>query len=291
MILEPPSETPATLPLAPFRGALDWPANGRIVSRFGAGAADRVGTAITPNGIEIAVTEAQQVRAVHGGTVAFAAPFVGYGLLVILDHGGNAFTVYGHLAEAFVAPGARVEVLSNIHQVAGCKSGFEERKDLFFVGGYQHPPNIDAAQWFVGSIWPLVRERLPGVNFHLIGSKAPERVRALDGNGVIFHGFVADLQPWLDACRLAVAPLRYGAGVKGKVNMSMAHGQPVVATIPITIAAGPQATDGDDGDDGGFLPRTGSNTASVVTLGGVLVIIGGSAAIVTRKRLATVNNK
>jgi glycosyltransferase involved in cell wall biosynthesis len=68
------------------------------------------------------------------------------------------------------------------------------------------------------------------VNFHLIGSKAPERVRALHGNGVVFHGFVEDLNPWLDGCRLAVAPLRYGAGVKGKVNMSMSRGQPVVAT-------------------------------------------------------------
>jgi LPXTG-motif cell wall-anchored protein len=91
------------------------------------------------------------------------------------------------------------------------------------------------------------------------------------------------------------ATVNLPAGITGSHNLVVmganALGQPVVATIPITIAAGPQATDGDDGDDGGFLPRTGSNTASVVTLGGVLVIIGGSATIVTRKRLATVNNK
>jgi glycosyltransferase involved in cell wall biosynthesis len=68
------------------------------------------------------------------------------------------------------------------------------------------------------------------MEFHLIGSKAPEQVRALDGNGVRFHGFVSTLDPWLDGCRLAVAPLRYGAGIKGKVNMSMSRGQPVVAT-------------------------------------------------------------
>jgi glycosyltransferase involved in cell wall biosynthesis len=115
---------------------------------------------------------------------------------------------------------------------------------LFFVGGYQHPPNIDAAQWFVSSIWPLVRERLPGVNFHLIGSKAPERIKSLHGNGVIFHGFVNDLNPWIDGCRLAVAPLRYGAGVKGKVNISMSRGQPVVAT-PAAVE-GLHARDGED---------------------------------------------
>lgn len=128
------------------------------------------------------------------------------------------------------APKARVHVISNVHEVVGSRNSWAGRKDLYFVGGYQHPPNIDAAQWFVGSIWPLIRERLPDVTFHLIGSKAPDSIRALDGNGVKFHGFVESMEPWLDNCRLAVAPLRYGAGIKGKVNMSMARGQPVVAT-------------------------------------------------------------
>jgi glycosyltransferase involved in cell wall biosynthesis len=71
---------------------------------------------------------------------------------------------------------------------------------------------------------------LPDVEFHLIGSKAPDEVRSLHGEGVTFHGFVEDLEPWLDGCRISVAPLRYGAGIKGKVNLSMSRGQPVVAT-------------------------------------------------------------
>lgn len=128
------------------------------------------------------------------------------------------------------APGEKVHVLSNIHEVPGRGKEFSERKDIYFVGGYQHPPNVDAACWFVRDIWPLIHAQLPDVRFHLIGSKAPERVRSLSGDKVIFHGFVESIQPFLDDCRLAVAPLRYGAGVKGKVNMSMAHGQPVVAT-------------------------------------------------------------
>ncbi len=130
------------------------------------------------------------------------------------------------------APGEKVHVLSNIHAVPGRDKAFADRKDIFFVGGFQHPPNIDAACWFVKEIWPLIREQLPELRFHLIGSSAPERVKALDGDGVEFHGFVESLDPFLSGCRLAVAPLRYGAGVKGKVNMSMAHGQPVVATPP-----------------------------------------------------------
>ena len=128
------------------------------------------------------------------------------------------------------AAGEKVHILSNIHEVPGRDKDFADRKDIYFVGGYQHPPNIDAACWFVNDVWPLIHQQLPDLRFHLIGSKAPERVRALSGDGVVFHGFVETLQPFLSNCRLAVAPLRYGAGVKGKVNMSMAHGQPVVAT-------------------------------------------------------------
>ena len=128
------------------------------------------------------------------------------------------------------APGEKVHILSNIHEVPGRDKEFADRKDIYFVGGYQHPPNVDAACWFVNDIWPLIHKQLPKLRFHLIGSKAPERIRSLSGDGVVFHGFVESLQPFLSNCRLAVAPLRYGAGVKGKVNMSMAHGQPVVAT-------------------------------------------------------------
>jgi glycosyltransferase involved in cell wall biosynthesis len=129
------------------------------------------------------------------------------------------------------APGARVEVLSNVHAVRGRRRDYGERRDLVFVGGFQHPPNIDAATWLVQEILPLVRAGLPDVQLHLIGSKASEAVRALGQQpGVVFHGYVADIDPYMDGCRLALAPLRYGAGVKGKVNLSMAHGQPVVAT-------------------------------------------------------------
>ena len=100
--------THAGLPLAPFRGTLPWPVSGRVVSPFGQGA-DRFGTTLVRNGVEIATSEAVGVHAVHGGTVAYAAPFSGFGTLVIVDHGAQAFSVYGHLADAAVAPGAAVE--------------------------------------------------------------------------------------------------------------------------------------------------------------------------------------
>lgn len=127
-------------------------------------------------------------------------------------------------------PGSRVEVLSNVHPVHGCRQPWSQRKDLFFVGGFQHPPNIDAVTWFCTEVFPLVRRELSDLRFHVIGSRITAQVEALAGDGIEIHGHVADLEPYLDGCRIALAPLRYGAGVKGKVNMSMSYGQPVVAT-------------------------------------------------------------
>ena len=131
-----------------------------------------------------------------------------------------------------------------MHEVYGCRKPFGERRDLVFVGGFQHPPNVDAVLWFVNDVFPRVRAALPGIVFHVIGSKAPKNILELAHDGVQVHGFVEDIAPFMDGCRLALAPLRYGAGVKGKINMAMSHGLPVVATTP--AAEGMHARDGED---------------------------------------------
>ncbi len=95
------------LPLGPFQGDLPWPVSGPVLSRFGR-AANAFGTATQRNGIEISATQGAPVHAVHGGTVAYVAPFTGFGVLVILDHGGNAFTIYGHLSGTSLRPAAVV---------------------------------------------------------------------------------------------------------------------------------------------------------------------------------------
>ncbi|MEE9345840.1 MAG: glycosyltransferase [Methylococcales bacterium] len=138
---------------------------------------------------------------------------------------------------------ARVEVLSNIHHLHGRGKTYRQRRDIMFVGGYQHPPNVDAVVWFSTEIFPLIRQQLD-IQLHIIGSKATKEVEALHGHGVSFHGYVEDIEPFVNDCRIAVAPLRYGAGVKGKVNMSMSYGQPVVATS--VAAEGMYARDGHD---------------------------------------------
>ena len=96
------------LPIAPFKGDLPWPIAGKVVSQFGRVPAGRFGTTIVRNGIEVAVEEGASATAVHEGTVAFAAPFTGFGTLVIVDHGNSAFSLYGHLLDAAVSTGTNV---------------------------------------------------------------------------------------------------------------------------------------------------------------------------------------
>lgn len=135
--------TPTDLPFQPFRGALDWPVRGRVLTRFGPSRDARFGTAIVRNGIEIGAPEGTPVQAVHGGVVAYAAAFAGFGTLVIVDHGGGAFTMYGHLAEARVQRGARVPRLGVIGTVGVAPAGAEA---LYFEVRVDGRP-ADPLQW------------------------------------------------------------------------------------------------------------------------------------------------
>ena len=129
------------------------------------------------------------------------------------------------------APGADVRVLSNLHREAPQGPPWSQRDGLLFVGGFRHPPNVDAVLWFVREVFPRIRAARPDVEFHCVGGDVPHEIERLaDIPGVRIHGHVPDLQPLLDGARASIAPLRYGAGVKGKVNQAMAHGLPVVAT-------------------------------------------------------------
>jgi murein hydrolase activator len=97
-----------SLPIRPFRGYLEWPVTGRMLTRFGTGGTT-VSRAPGQAGVQLAVDEGSPVRAVHEGTVAFAGPFTGYGNLVIIDHGAATFSLYGQLAAPQVEQGARVD--------------------------------------------------------------------------------------------------------------------------------------------------------------------------------------
>lgn len=130
------------------------------------------------------------------------------------------------------APGAKVALLSTIHPLRHSGIGYTARAGLLFVGGFRHDPNVDAVLWFVAQVWPRVRAQLPEVQLTIVGSHMPSSIGHLadKNNGIIVAGFVEHIDPLIDAARISIAPLRYGAGVKGKINQAMACGVPVVAT-------------------------------------------------------------
>jgi len=110
-------------------------------------------------------------------------------------------------------------------------TGFHRREGVGFIGGFGHPPNADAVDWFLAEIWPRVRDRDPKAVFTLAGSKMPDRFKALHGkNGVNVLGYVEHLEDFFGSVRASVAPLRYGAGAKGKVAASLAAGTPCIST-------------------------------------------------------------
>lgn len=118
-----------------------------------------------------------------------------------------------------------------IHDPDPIAAGFHGRSGVGFLGGYGHPPNVDAVDWFMDEIWPKVRAEKPDARFVLAGSKMPDRFKALDGkNGVEVLGFVDTIDEFFGTIRASLAPLRYGAGAKGKVAASLALGTPCVST-------------------------------------------------------------
>ena len=131
-----------------------------------------------------------------------------------------------------IVPEARVMVLSNIHELLPPGKPFAEREGLVFIGGFQHPPNADAVLWYANEILPRVREHLPGVKTVIVGSMVPAPIKALATDDFIVAGYVPDVAPYFCGSRVSISPLRYGAGVKGKVNLAMSYGLPVVATPP-----------------------------------------------------------
>ncbi len=127
-------------------------------------------------------------------------------------------------------PKGKLKLLPYSRSIPGTTKKFEERKDIIFVGGFQHTPNVDAVKYFVSEVMPLIRNKRLGIKFHVVGSNPPQEIKELASSDIVIHGYVESLSPLLDQMKLSVAPLRYGAGIKGKIGTSMAAGLPVIAT-------------------------------------------------------------
>ena len=130
---------------------------------------------------------------------------------------------------------------------------FGARSGVAFLGSYNHPPNEEAVVYFATEIMPELRRRLPGVKFHIYGSNAPKSLNALAEDDIVIAGFVNDVAEVYNSCRVFVAPLRSGAGIKGKVIGALAAGAPSVvsplAAEGIGLSAGSEALVAETAED------------------------------------------
>ena len=108
---------------------------------------------------------------------------------------------------------------------------FNDKEGIMFVGGFGHRPNVDGVLWFAKNVYPLIRKKI-NIPFYIVGSNPTNEIKNLQGNGIIVKGYVTDeeLEGLYNTCKVVVAPLRYGAGIKGKVVESMCKGVPLVTT-------------------------------------------------------------
>lgn len=138
----------------------------------------------------------------------------------------------------------KVCVWGFIHPLHAPRTPFGERRDVLFVGSFLqgHPPNVDAVEHFARNILPLVHRQLPDVRFIIVGSAIPPRVLVLSSPHVLVMGYVEDVLEYYEKCKLVVAPIRFGAGIKYKVTEAMSFGIPCVVS--------PVAADGIDVPNG-----------------------------------------
>jgi GT2 family glycosyltransferase/glycosyltransferase involved in cell wall biosynthesis len=108
---------------------------------------------------------------------------------------------------------------------------FENRTGVIFVGSFNHPPNKDAIKYFVNEIWPIVIAEDKNAVLHIVGSDCTDDIRQLASKNIVVHGYVEDLAFILQTVKVNIVPLRYGAGIKGKLGGAMAAGLPSVSTI------------------------------------------------------------
>lgn len=127
----------------------------------------------------------------------------------------------------------RIHVVENIHRVDKDPPGLENREGIVFLGGYRHSPNVDAVKYFLNDIYPLLQEKLPDIRVTIAGSHPPYEFNSYEQKypNVRVTGFVEDHRALLRAHRVGIAPLRYGAGMKGKIGEYLSCGLPCVTTF------------------------------------------------------------
>ncbi len=127
-------------------------------------------------------------------------------------------------------PGMAHYVIPNIHAADSAPVELNGRSGLVFVGNFNHLPNVDAVNYFLREIFPEIKKKMPDMMLTIVGPHLPGDVVSLKSDDIIVVGYVPKTEPYLKKARVSIAPLRYGAGMKGKIGEAMSHGLPVVTT-------------------------------------------------------------
>lgn len=123
-----------------------------------------------------------------------------------------------------------VSVIPNVHIIKLQRNPFEPRNGLVFLGNFAVNHNYDAMEYFVSKIWPHIFARRKDIYLHVVGREANIKLANLGSSNIILHGYVKDLDTFLDKSRVFVCPMTYGAGMKGKIGSALSCGLPVVTT-------------------------------------------------------------
>ena len=152
--------------------------------------------------------------------------------LATYERGDVTLTVTENDRKALLkeSPDLDVRIVPNIREIYPKEISWEQRKDLLFVGGFLHYPNVDSILYFCKEVWPIVKSKLPDIKLFIVGNAPPPEVMELQSEDIIITGWVPLTQPYLDSCRVSIAPITYGAGMKGKIDEAMCSGLPVVTT-------------------------------------------------------------
>ena len=128
-------------------------------------------------------------------------------------------------------PEVDVQIVSTINQSLHAENSlvFEQRQGMLFVGS-SHPPNEDAVKWFIGTIMPIIKKNIPDIAINLLGSNPSKAIQDLASENIIIPGFIENINPYFQSARIFVCPMRYGAGVKGKLSQALANGLPIIST-------------------------------------------------------------
>ena len=139
------------------------------------------------------------------------------------------------LQEQFQVPKRQLHYLPFLYDQINTKKlpTFEERAHFVTIGNFRHDPNWDAVLWLKESIWPKIRQQLPKAELHVYGAYPPPKATALNNpnQGFLVKGWAANSSQVIQNARVLLAPLRFGAGIKGKLAEAMLNGTPNVTTV------------------------------------------------------------